>query len=208
MERVIATGETVQQALTKGVEKLGVSKEDVNYEVLEESKSGFLGLFGKRDAKVEVVKKIDKAELAKEFLEEVIGQMELNLMVKVVEKDLNNRKIILDITGDELGIIIGYRGKTLNSLQYLTNLAINKGDSEYVRVVVDAEGYRQRRKKTLEKLAFRMTKKAKKKKRKVILDPMPAHERKIIHSALQNKSGVSTYSEGKEPYRKVAIVAD
>ncbi|WP_408955304.1 RNA-binding cell elongation regulator Jag/EloR [Natroniella sp. ANB-PHB2] len=208
MERVIVTGETIQKALTKGVEELGVSKNDVNYEVLEEAKSGFFGLFGKKDAKLEVIKKIDKAELAKEFLQEVIKQMDLELTITVVNKDSVNKTIVLDVTGDELGIIIGYRGKTLNSLQYLTNLAVNKGDSEYVRIVIDAEGYRERREKTLEKLALRMAKKAKKKKRKVLLDPMPAHERKVIHRVLQNKSGISTYSEGEEPYRKVVIVAE
>ncbi|MCK8826840.1 protein jag [Natroniella acetigena] len=208
MERVIVTGETIQKALTKGVEKLGVGKKDVDYEVLEEAKSGFLGLFGKKDAKLEVIKRLNKTELAKNFLEEIIEQMELDLTIKVIDKDSTNKRITLDITGDELGIIIGYRGKTLNSLQYLTNLAVNKGNSEYVRIIVDAEGYRERREKTLEKLAFRMAKKAKKKRRRVMLDPMPAHERKVIHRALQNKSGISTYSEGEEPYRKVVIVAD
>lgn len=205
MERVIVTGKTVKEALNKGLKELNTVEDKVEYRVLEEAQSGFLGFIGRKDAKVEITKKIDKAEKSKVFIEEVIKEMNLNLNVEILKETLD-KEVVLNITGKDLGIIIGHRGKTLDSLQYLSNLAINKGKEDYVRVVLDAEGYRERRKQTLENLALKMATKAKSSGRKVMLEPMPPQERKIIHSTLHNKSDINTYSVGKEPYRKVVIV--
>jgi spoIIIJ-associated protein len=207
MERVIITGKTIEEALSRGLAKLNTTEDMVEYKVLEEAQSGFLGLIGRKDAKIELIKRIDKKEKAKEFLEELIKEMELNLEVKVI-KDNNDKDVVLNITGDDLAIIIGHRGKTLDSLQYLTNLAVNKGKEDYLRVILDAEGYRERRKETLENLALKMANKAKKTGRKVMLEPMPPQERKVIHAVLHNKSDINTYSVGKEPYRKVVIVKE
>lgn len=205
MERVIITGKTIEEALSRGLAELNTTEDKVEYRVLEEAQSGFLGLIGRKDAKLELIKKVDKKEKAKEFLEELLAEMDLNLTVEIIQ-DNNEKDALLNIIGDDLAIIIGHRGKTLDSLQYLTNLAVNKGKEDYLRVALDAEGYRSRRKDTLKNLALKMAHKAQKTGRKVMLEPMPAQERKVIHAALHNKSDINTYSVGKEPYRKVVIV--
>ncbi|MGM0501532.1 MAG: RNA-binding cell elongation regulator Jag/EloR [Bacillota bacterium] len=208
MKRVIVSENTVDEALNKGLERLGTIKEKVEYEVLQEAEEGFLGVFGAQKARIKISNPETKTEHAELFLQRLLDNMSSDLEIEVIEQDKEAQKIVLNITGEDLGLVIGYRGKTLDALQYLTNLAINKGEEDYLQVVLDAEGYRDRRKKTLEKLAIKMFKKAKSKGTKVKLDPMPPHERKIIHTTLQRKSGVSTHSEGQEPYRKVVIVAE
>ncbi|MGM0369439.1 MAG: RNA-binding cell elongation regulator Jag/EloR [Bacillota bacterium] len=208
MKRVIVSEKTMDEALNSGLERLGTIKEKVDYEVLQESEEGFLGILGGQKARIKINNPETKIEHAKLFLKKILDTMASEFDVKVIEKNEKKKKIILNITGEDLGLVIGYRGKTLDALQYLTNLAVNKGEEDYLQVALDAEGYRNRRKKTLEKLAIKMSKKAKNKGTKLKLDPMPAHERKIIHTTLQSKSNVSTHSEGQEPYRKVVIVAE
>ena len=208
MKRVIVSEDTIGEALNKGLERLGTIKEKVDYEVLQDSEEGFLGMFGGQKARIKINNPETKTEHAEIFLQRLLDNLSSDLEVEVIEENKEDQKIILNITGEDLGLVIGYRGKTLDALQYLTNLAINKGEEDYLQVVLDAEGYRNRRKKTLEKLAIKMSKKAKSKGTRVKLDPMPPHERKIIHTTLQRKSGVSTHSEGQEPYRKVVIVAE
>lgn len=208
MKRVIIKAKNVQKALAKGLEKLGVEEDRIDYRVLEEAKSGFLGIFGVKDAKVEIIKKEDKPKKALAFLSEVIEEMGLKIEVELMQNDSKAKEVLLNLSGDDLGIAIGHHGKTLDSLQYLSNLAINKGEQDYLRVVLDAQGYRERREKTLKHLALKMARKAKDKDRKVVLDPMPPHERRIIHAVLQDRAGVSTHSEGEDPYRKVVIIAD
>ena len=208
MKRVIVSEKTVDEALDKGLERLETIKEKVDYDILQEGEEGFLGLFGVQPARIKIENPESKTEHAELFLRKVVNNMASDLSVEVIAENKEEQKIVLNITGEDLGLVIGYRGKTLDALQYLTNLAINKGEEDYLQVVLDAEGYRNRRKKTLEKLAIKMSKKAKSKGTKVKLDPMPPHERKIIHTTLQKRSGVSTHSEGQEPYRKVVIVAE
>ncbi|GAB6099665.1 protein jag [Halanaerocella petrolearia] len=208
MQRVIVTGETIEEALNKGVKKLDTAENKVDYEVLEEPKSGFLGIFGKQIAKLEVSTEKSKVEKALVFLENLLDKMNLGFEAELVENRVSDNEIVFNISGDDLGIIIGHRGKTLDSLQYLVNLAVNKGEEDYLHVLLDAEGYRERRKQTLEQLALKLAKKAKQKRGQVSLDPMPAHERKIIHTTLQNKSGISTYSKGQDPNRRVVITVD
>lgn len=138
----------------------------------------------------------------KEFLLKVFDAMGLKVNVDITEKD---GEMNIDLSGDEMGVLIGKRGQTLDSLQYLTSLVVNKGTKEYVRVKVDTENYRERRKETLENLAKNLAYKVKRTKKAVSLEPMNPYERRIIHSALQNDKYVTTISEGEEPYRKVVI---
>ncbi|MCK8824531.1 RNA-binding cell elongation regulator Jag/EloR [Fuchsiella alkaliacetigena] len=208
MEEIIQEGNTVDQALEKALNKLATSRDRVEVEVLDEGSEGFLGIIGGKNAKVKVKKKEDKSKKAVEFMEDVIANMNLDIKVEKLADRSNDEQVVINLTGSNLGIVIGRRGKTLDALQYLANLAVNKYDDDYrLRVVIDAEGYRERRKETLRDLALRLADKAKAKNKKVVLEPMPPHERRIIHSALQSDSQVKTHSEGEDPYRKVVIVA-
>ncbi|GAB6137145.1 RNA-binding cell elongation regulator Jag/EloR [Halanaerobaculum tunisiense] len=208
MQRVIVTGENIEEALKEGLKKLDVSRDQVEYKVLKEPKSGFLGIFGKQIAKLEVKTEKSKVEKAFFFLEKLLTKMDLGFEVELAENRTSDNEVVFNISGDDLGIIIGHRGKTLDSLQYLTNLAVNKGENDYLRVILDAEGYRERRRNTLEQLAVKLADKAKNKGGQISLDPMPSHERKVIHKVIQNISNVSTYSKGQDPNRKVVIKAE
>ena len=128
----------------------------------------------------------------------------MGLIVKI-KTELKDKHLLVELTGDDMGILIGKRGQTLDALQYLVNLVVNKKSPYYISVMLDTENYRQRRKETLESLAFNLAKKVKHTKRNVVLEPMNPYERRIIHSALQNDRFVTTYSEGEEPYRNVVI---
>lgn len=148
----------------------------------------------------------DKAKILKtatDFLSDVFAKM--NMEVKLNASFADNKQILIDMTGEDMGVIIGKRGQTLDSLQYLTNLVVNKGEYPYMNVTLDTEGYRVRRKETLEHLAFNLAKKAKHNRRNVSLEPMNPYERRIIHATLQNDRYVTTFSEGVEPYRYVVI---
>ena len=203
------TGKTVDMAIEKALSNLGVDKNQVDIQIIDEGNKGIFGLIGSRDAVVEVKVKESKEDLAINFLEQVTTSMGLTVEIKLVEEETKHDQIILNLVGDNLGILIGHRGSTLDSLQYLTSLVANRSiDEGYVRIVLDAEGYRKRRQNTLFQLAKRLAEKARTTGRKVVLEPMPPHERRIIHLALQEESNIKTYSEGNEPYRKVVIVAN
>ena len=139
---------------------------------------------------------------AVEFLNEVAAQMGINVNISAVANDTN---VFVNIDGKDSGTIIGKRGQTLDAIQYLTSLVVNKGKSDYIRVVIDAENYRSKREKTLEKLANRLAEKVVKTKRSVRLEPMNPYERKVIHATLQSNPRVTTRSEGQDPYRRVII---
>ena len=141
--------------------------------------------------------------IAKEFLIEIFKTM--NIIVNIDAKITDKNSLLINLEGDDIGVIIGKRGQTLDSLQYLTNLVVNKGEYAYMSVSLDTADYRKRRKQTLEQLAVNLAKKAKKTKRNVSLEPMNPYERRIIHGALQNDPNVKTYSEGNEPFRYVVI---
>ncbi len=148
----------------------------------------------------------DKSEIiktAENFLESVFATM--NIKVEFNSEFVENKQLIINMSGDEMGVVIGKRGQTLDSLQTLTSLVVNKGDHSYVNVTLDTESYRERRKETLERLAFNLAKKCKHNRRNVVLEPMNPYERRIIHSTLQNDRYVTTYSEGVEPHRYVVI---
>lgn len=203
------TGKNVDIAIEEALKKLGVTRDQVEIHVVDEGKAGFLGLIGSHDAIVEVTIKETKVDKAIDFLKKVTKTMDLSVEVQVVKDETDEEQITLNIIGQNLGILIGHRGSTLDSLQYLTSLVANKEeDDEYVRIILDAEGYRERRKNTLFQLARRLADKARTTGRKVVLEPMPPHERRIIHLALQEEKDIKTYSEGREPYRKVIITAN
>lgn len=194
-------GRTVEEAVELAAADLNLSVDDVEYEVLEEPTKGFLGL-GAKSAKVRVTAKKTSENKALEFTKEVIEKMGLTL--NVVSRQSDNI-IYIDIDGKDSGTVIGKRGQTLDSLQYLVNLVVNKDTDKYVKVVVNAENYREKRETTLEQLAIRLAGKVSKTKRSVRLEPMNPYERKIIHTTLQDDVRVSTRSEGEEPFRRVVI---
>ncbi|MBQ8947323.1 MAG: protein jag [Lachnospiraceae bacterium] len=200
------SGKTVEEAITSACEYYMVTSDKLEYEVIEEGASGFLGIGAKQAVIKAKVKDEDVTAQARSFLNDVFASMHLAVNLDIEYDDINN-EMSIDLTGDEMGVLIGKRGQTLDSLQYLTSLVVNKGTEEYIRVKIDTENYRERRKKTLENLAKNMAFKVKRSRRPVSLEPMNPYERRIIHSALQDDRYVETHSEGEEPYRYVVITA-
>ena len=204
MEFIQISAKTVNDAITEACQRLTVTSDKLEYEVIEEGSSGFLGI-GSKPAIIKVRVKSSVEDVAKDFLKEVFGAMNIAVIIDV-KYDEVNASMDIDLNGDEMGILIGKRGQTLDSLQYLVSLVVNKDVENYIRVKVDTENYRQRRKETLENLAKNISYKVKRTKRPVSLEPMNPYERRIIHSALQNDKYVTTHSEGDEPFRHVVVV--
>ncbi|EQB86492.1 hypothetical protein M918_13955 [Clostridium sp. BL8] len=183
--------------------ELKVTEDKVTIEVLEEGSKGFLNIIGVKPAKVRVTVKRDYIAEAYDFLREVLNSMKIKAEIKIKEEG-NDVKI--NLVGPNMGILIGYRGETLDSLQYLVSLVINKDhNNEYKRVILDTENYRFNRQETLRKLASKMAYKVRVGGKTLKLEPMNPYERRVIHSTLQNDPYVKTYSEGEEPYRRVVI---
>ena len=247
MEYKEFSAKTVDDAITAACQDFFVTSDKLDYEVLEEGSSGFLGIgakpalikarvkedkeivkesvkepvkesvkepvkevlkeekkFVKETAKVSNVDAREVEEAAKKFLGEVFDAMEMEVIVDARYDDAE-KALDVDMRGEEIGILIGKRGQTLDSLQYLVSLVVNRGQADYIRVKLDTENYRQRRKETLENLAKNIAYKVKRTKRPVSLEPMNPYERRIIHSALQNDRYVTTHSEGEEPFRRVVV---
>ncbi len=202
MDEIRKSAKTVEEAVAAALKELDASREEVDVTVIDEGSKGFLGMFGGKDAVVLVKKNFNPEKEAEGFLREVF--LSMGLIVKI-KTELKDKHLFVELTGDDMGILIGKRGQTLDALQYLVNLVVNKKSPYYISVMLDTENYRQRRKETLESLAFNLAKKVKHTKRNVVLEPMNPYERRIIHSALQNDRFVTTYSEGEEPYRNVVI---
>ncbi len=207
MNYIIKEAKTVDEAIEDALLELNVKREDVEIEVLEEASKGILGLIGVKDAKVKVTVVKNLAKLAQEFLDKLIKSMDIIAEVDVVEEADKLLVEISEVNPRDKGILIGKRGNTLDSLQYLLSLHINKDNDQYKKVILDIEGYREKREQTLIRLAQRMAEKAIKNKRVVKLEPMNPYERRIIHSSLQDYEGVTTYSEGRDPYRRIVIQA-
>ncbi|MBD5449101.1 MAG: protein jag [Lachnospiraceae bacterium] len=204
MEFIEVSAKTVNDAITEACQKLTVTSDKLEYEVIEEGSSGFLGI-GSKPAVIKARVKSSVEDTAKDFLNEVFRAMNLAVVVDVKYNE-EESSMEVDLSGDEMGVLIGKRGQTLDSLQYLVSLVVNKNVENYIRVKVDTENYRQRRKETLENLAKNISYKVKRTKRPVSLEPMNPYERRIIHSALQNDKYVTTHSEGDEPFRHVVVV--
>ena len=203
MEFIEVSAKTVEDALTDASVQLGITSDQLEYEIVEKGSSGFLGI-GSKNAVIRVKVKSSIEDEVKKFLTSVFNAMnmedEIIININEVEKILD-----VELKGDDMGVLIGKRGQTLDSLQYLTSLAINKHRDEYYKVKIDTEDYRKRRKDTLENLAKNIAYKVKRTKRPVSLEPMNPFERRVIHSALQNDKYVTTHSEGEEPYRHVVV---
>lgn len=202
MKQVTATGPTVDDAIESALKELNTTREFVEIKVVDEGKRGLFGVFGSRAAIVKVTKKHDPIEEATAFLKNVTEKMGVAVEIQVKQ---SGNEVIFELSGDKIALLIGKRGQTLNSLQYLTHLVANRYSEQYLSILLDAEGYRERRKETLEHLANRLSEKAMKTGRPVILEPMPSYERKIIHSVLFDRKGIKTYSEGVDPHRHIVI---
>lgn len=243
MEYMEFKGKTKNDAITEACRHFSVPSDELDYEVIDEGKTGFLGMGSRpalikarvKEEKQEVVEtverievpatehlpvdgettvneidkndayeKIDVEAVTKKFLMDVFAAMGISVEI-TAKYDEESKTLEADLSGDEMGVLIGKRGQTLDSLQYLISLVVNKGTTEYIRVKVDTENYRQRRKETLENLAKNISYKVKRTRRPVSLEPMNPYERQIIHSALQNDKYVTTHSEGEEPFRRVVV---
>ncbi len=206
MEYIEVSAKTVNEAITEACQKLGVPSDRLDYKIIDEGSNGFLGI-GSKPAVIQAAAKTEEVspeENAKRFLNDVFAAMDMNVTV-TVQYDENEGEMNIDLNGDDMGVLIGKRGQTLDSLQYLVSLVVNKEVEDYIRVKVDTENYRERRKETLENLAKNIAYKVKRTRKPVSLEPMNPYERRIIHSALQNDKYVTTYSEGEEPFRKVVV---
>ena len=197
------TAKTVSDAVTAACRHFVVTSDRLEYEVLEGGSSGFLG-FNAKPAVIQARVKETVEDRARIFLNDVFTAMNMTVVVDVAYNE-ESREMDIDLSGDEMGVLIGKRGQTLDSLQYLVSLVVNKESEDYIRVKVDTENYRKRRKETLENLAKNIAYKVKRTKRPVSLEPMNPYERRIIHSALQNDRYVTTHSEGDEPFRHVVV---
>ncbi|MDP4177871.1 MAG: RNA-binding cell elongation regulator Jag/EloR [Bacillota bacterium] len=203
MKVIEMTGKSVEDAVKNALDELNVSEDKVNIEVIDEGSKGIFKLLGAKPAKVKVTVKRDPIYEAKQFIKGVLDSMGMKAEIRVTEE---KNIIKINLTGPDMGILIGYRGETLDSLQYLISLIINKGhDTEYKRVVLDTENYRAKREETLKRLAGKVASTVRNTKKVIKLEPMNPYERRIIHSALQDNEFVETYSEGEEPHRRVVV---
>ncbi len=196
------SAKTVEEAIKLALTELSLNREDVEFEVIEEPKSGLFGLIGNKDAVVKVTEVLNYKKQITSFLDMVFDKMRLKPEITIIEEE---GTIQVNLQGEDLGILIGRRGETLDSIQFLANLFINKTSENYKKVIIDVEDYRKKREATLYGLAEKLSNKVKKTGRRISLEPMSPQERRIIHMALQNNKSVNTYSEGEEPFRKVVI---
>ena len=205
LKSVEKTAKTMEEALASALEELGVSEDRVTVEILEEPSKGLFGFIGGKPARILVnVRPLDALTVGKQFLSDLFQSMHIAVELEVAVPE-EEGPVAVNLRGEDLGILIGKHGQTLDALQYLTNLAANRDAEEKIKFVIDVEEYRRRRAETLTRLAQRLASKVKRMGETVVLEPMTPHERKIIHMALQDDRRISTYSEGEEPNRKVVI---
>lgn len=202
MRAVEESAKTVEEAVEIALAKLDLTAEDVDVEVIEEGSRGFMGIIGGRPAKVRVVVKENTLDRALAFMEQVVATLEIDAEVTGTKVEDG---VQIEIEGQNVGVLIGRRGRALDAWQYLTNLAANRGVKDSQRVMLDVAGYRARRVATLERLAKRTAERAMERRRPIRLEPMSAADRRIIHVTLQGHPDVETNSEGREPYRLVIV---
>jgi spoIIIJ-associated protein len=203
MKQLTARGKTVDDAIHSALQQLNATKADVEVTIIDEGSKGFLRLFGAKPAVVKVVIKTDVMKAAKAYLESVIRHLHPNVQVEITTR--KKKHVMFTLSGENLGILIGKRGQTLNALEQLVEQFLHQQKAYHVTVTVDAEGYRSKRRETLEKLAVNAASKALALQKAIPLEPMPASERKIIHAVLQKQNDVETASKGKEPNRYLII---
>ncbi|ALC88515.1 protein jag [Bacillus sp. FJAT-18017] len=201
MKQITASGQTVEDAVQSALAQLNTTKERTDVEIVDEGKKGIFG-FGSRPAIVKVTVRIDPLEEARKFLYQVAEQMGAPIEIETIK---DGKHVTFVLSGEKIALLIGKRGQTLNSLQYLTQLVLNRFSEQYLTVILDAEDYRNRRNETLIQLAQRLAQKAVKTGKNVTLEPMPSYERKVIHTALSENTKVKTYSDGTEPHRHIVI---
>lgn len=203
MKTIETIGKTVEEALQNALQELKVTKDKVDIEIIDEGTKGLFNLIGSKPAKVKVTVKKNQIDDARTFLNDVLTSMGITAEIEIKEeKDTLN----INLSGSKMGLVIGYRGETLDSLQYLVSLVINKDHNlPYKRVVLDTENYRSKREETLIRVAQKTAYKVRKSGRPYKLEPMNPYERRIIHSALQNYNDINTYSEGEEPFRRIVV---
>lgn len=197
------TGKTVDEALENALGELKVSKDKVEYTITDEGSKGFLNFIGSRPAKIKVTIKRNPLEECELFLQGILLRMGVEAEILVREE---SDKVFIDLKGEDVGTVIGYRGETLDAVQYLLNVFINKANKGiYKKVLLDAGSYRVKREETLKKLALKTAYKVKKYGRSMKFEPMNPYERKIIHSTLQDDNKIATKSEGQEPFRRIVV---
>jgi len=203
MKSIETIGKTVDEALNKALSELKVSKDNVVIDIIDQGSKGLFNLFGGKPAKIKVTIKENPIDDAKEFLKKVLANMNLEANINIKE---SAKSVNIDISGTNMGTIIGYRGETLDALQYLVSLVMNKNhDIPYRRVMLDTESYRQKREDTLKRVADKTAYKVRKNGKAFKLEPMNPYERRIIHSVLQSYDDIKTYSEGEEPFRRIVV---
>lgn len=201
MVKVEVSGKTIEEALRLALIQLGANEDQVTYKVLEEGSKGFLGI-GAKEYKILVEKVNHPSSVAEDFVKEVLENMGVKFTLDVTEVE---DEIRIDISGEDVGVIIGKHGSTLDSIQYLTNLVVNKKFDKLIRVRLDIAGYREKRLEVLENMAYRLAARVRKSKKAIALEPMNAYERRVIHTFLQKETGIGTKSEGSDPDRYVVI---
>ena len=195
---------TVDEAVNMALKELGASKDDVDIEIIEETK-GLFGILGNKEVKVRVtLREREEVSRAKEFIKNVTERLGMNIEQEVSFNEKDNL-LKIELKGEGLGLLIGRRGETLDSIQYLTNIFVNKKSDDYIKVTIDAENYRERREESLVSLAKRTASKAVKYRKNMVIEPKNPYERRIIHEALQDYPEVTTYSVGEDPNRKVIV---
>ncbi len=201
MRTVKKSAKTVDEAVMLALAELKVSKDDVTIDVLEEGSKGLFGL-GAKDAVVQVTSNITPETRAEDFLNDVFTCMGMRVGIEMTRQE---KVLTINLSGDNMGLIIGKHGDTLDALEHLVSLAVNRGGGDYTKIILDTENYREKRKATLKRLAEKLASSISESKRKITLEPMSSNERRIIHATLQDFPGVETHSIGEEPYRKVVI---
>ena len=199
------SAKTVEDAITQASVALGVTSDKLEYEVLEKGSSGLLGIFGVKPAVIKARKKVTVLDEGREFMEKVFDKMNMDVTIDMKYNE-EEKSVSINLIGGDMGVLIGKRGQTLDSLQHMVSLVINKHSEDYLRVKLDTENYRERRKETLENLAKNIAYKVKRTRRPVSLEPMNPYERRIIHATLQDDRYVVTKSEGEEPFRHVIVL--
>ncbi|WP_394237948.1 RNA-binding cell elongation regulator Jag/EloR [Niallia oryzisoli] len=202
MKQVTATGQTVKEAVESALAQLQTTEDHTEISIIDEGKKGIFGIFGARPAVVKVSVKMDPIEEAEKFLISVCEKMGAPITIDV---EKSGKQVKFMLSGEKIALLIGKRGQTLNSLQYLTQLVINRFSNQYLNVILDAEDYRKRRNETLIHLAEKLAQRAVQSGKEVALEPMPSYERKVIHSALMNNKRITTYSSGVDPHRHIVI---
>ncbi len=201
VKRVEASGKTTEDAIRAALAQLGCTREEVTVEELVRPRSGFFGI-GAVEARVAVTYIPNPTVRAREFLEGLLERMDVKAEVVEVEAA---EGIAFDIRGENMGVVIGRRGDTLDALQYITSIVVNRGSDEHIKVTIDTENYRAKREESLANLANKVAARVLRYHKSVTLEPMNAYERRIIHSTLQNTRGVTTFSTGTEPNRRVVV---